>query len=163
MRFAKEKDYQTRRSAIAVENIEKAIGLDEKTIESLIDDVKQISKRQKLQYEKEILSDKMEKKYETGSQKIKTKEKLIKDEDLEMKAVETINQINRLERVMTIIEAAKFDAKRRASQQLLAAETWKNRLYRRGRGKAHTKSIKKIVRSITDIIKKSKSKRISTT
>ena len=127
--MAKEKEYETRRSAIAVENIEKAIGLDEKTIESLIDDVKQVSQRQQIEYENAILKDRKDEQESVGERKLKTEDKLLRDEELEGKAKETIDQINRLEKVMTIVEAAKFDAERRSSQQLQVAEAWKNRMY----------------------------------
>ena len=127
--MAKEKEYETRRSAIAVENIEKAIGLDEKTIESLIDDVKQVSQRQQIQYENAILKDRKDEAESVGEGKVETEDKLLRDEELEGKAKETVDQINRLEKVMTIVEAAKFDAQRRSSQQLQVAEAWKNRMY----------------------------------
>ena len=129
IRLAKEKEYETRRSAIAVENIEKAIGLDEKTIESLIDDVKQVSQRQQIQYENAILKDRKDEAESVGERKVETEDKLLRDEELEGKAKETVDQIDRLEKVMTIVEAAKFDAQRRSSQQLQVAEAWKNRMY----------------------------------
>jgi hypothetical protein len=126
--LAKEKDFETRRSAIAVENIEKAIGLDEKTIESLIDDVKQVSQRQAIQYENAILKDRKDEEEAEGERKVETEDKLLRDEELEGKAKETVDQINHLEKVMTVVEVAKFDAERRAGQQLQAAEAWKDRM-----------------------------------
>lgn len=129
VRVAKEKEYESRRSAIAVENIEKAIGLDEETIESLIDDVKRVSQRQQIEYENAILKDRKDEAESVGERKLETEDKLLRDEELEGKAKETVDQINRLEKVMTIVEAAKFDAQRRSSQQLQVAEAWKNRMY----------------------------------
>ena len=140
VRLAKEKDYETRKSAIAVENIEKAIGLDDQTIESLIDDVKQVSQRQTIQYENAVMKDKKEEEEAKGEGKLKTEEKLLRDEELEGKAKETVDQINRLEKVMTVVEAAKFDAQRRADQQLLAAEAWKDRMYGRAKKSKITKA-----------------------
>ncbi len=131
--MAKEKDYESRKSAIAVENIEKSIGLDEQTIESLIDDVKQVSQRQTIQYENAIMKDRKEEEEAQGERKLKTEEKLLRDEELEGKAKETVDQINRLEKVMTVVEAAKFDAQRRAGEQLQVAEAWKDRMYGRAK------------------------------
>lgn len=155
MRLAKQKEYESRRSAIAVENIEKAIGLDEQTIESLIDDVKRVSQRQAIEYENAILKDEKEEQEAVGERKVQTEDKLLRDEELEGKAKETIDQINRLEKVMTIVEAAKFDAQRRASQQLLAAEAWKDRMY----GRAKKSKIMKSPAVIKNIVKKEKHRR----
>ncbi|CAB4014441.1 Hypothetical predicted protein [Paramuricea clavata] len=162
VRLAKEKDFETRRSAIAVENIEKAIGLDEKTIESLIDDVKQVSQRQANQYENAILKDRKEEEEAKGERKVETEDKLLRDEELEGKAKETVDQINRLEKVMTVVEVAKFDAERRAGQQLQAAEAWKDRMNGRAKKSKIMKvpeknSVKKTARHILEnIIKKEK-------
>ena len=165
VRLAKEKDYETRKSAIAVENIEKAIGLDEQTIESLIDDVKQVSQRQTIQYENAVMNDKKEEEEAKGERKLKTEEKLLRDEELEGKAKETVDQINRLEKVMTVVEVAKFDAQRRAGQQLQAAEAWKDRMYGRAKKskimKAPAKNTaKKTARHILEnIIKREKERK----
>ncbi|XP_028404852.1 proline-rich extensin-like protein EPR1 [Dendronephthya gigantea] len=150
VRLAKEKDYETRRSSIAVENIEKAIGLDEKTIESLIDDVKQVSLRQTVQYENAVMKDKKEDEEAEGNKKVQTEDKLLRDEELENKAKETVDLINRLERVMTIIEVAKFDAQRRADTQLQVAEAWKDRIY----GRAKKSDIEKSPEKKKDSVKR---------
>ena len=124
--------------------------MDEKTIESLIDDVKQVSLRQTIQYENAIMKDKKEDETAVGNKKIHTEDKLLRDEELENKAKETVDLINRLERVMTIIEAAKFDAQRRASTQLLVAEAWKDRMY----GRAKKSDIEKSPEKEKDSVKK---------
>ena len=167
VRLAKEKDYETRKSAIAVENIEKAIGLDEQTIESLIDDVKQASQRQTIQYENAVMEDKKEEEEAKGEGKLKTEEKLLRDEELEGKAKETVDQINRLEKVMTVVEAAKFDAQRRAGQQLQVAEAWRDSMYGRAKKSKITKApekntAKKTARHILEsIIKREKERKNS--
>jgi hypothetical protein len=167
VRLAKEKDYETRKSAIAVENIEKAIGLDQQTIESLIDDVKQASQRQTIQYENAVMKDRKEEEVAKGEGKLKTEEKLLRDEELEGKAKETVDQINRLEKVMTVVEVAKFDAQRRAGQQLQAAEAWKDRMYGRAKKSKIMKapgknSAKKTARHILEnIIRRQKERKNS--
>ena len=153
--MAKEKEYETRKSAIAVENIEKEIGLDEKTIESLIDDVKQVSQRQEMKYENAILKDKKDEANAEGERKLETEDKLLRDEELEGKAKETVDQINRLEKVMTVVEAAKFDAQRRAGLQLQVAEAWKDRMYGRAKKSKITKpSEKSSAKRTSGILKK---------
>lgn len=161
--MAKEKDYETRKSAIAVENIEKAIGLDQSTIESLIDDVKRVSEGQKVRYEGAILKDRKEEQVAEGGKKADAEEKLLKDEELEEKAKETVDQINRLERVMTVVEAAKFDAQRRANQQLQVAEMWKSRMYGKAKKrdvirspKPQKNAIDKATKILKTIVKKEK-------
>lgn len=149
VRLAKEKDYETRKSSIAVENIEKAIGLDEQTIESLIDDVKSVSRRQEIRYHGAILNDKKEEESAEDDQKVEAEDRLLKDEELEGKARETINLINRLEKVLTVVEVAKFDAQRRANQQLEIAEIWKNRMYGKAK-KRDAKNSRKLVKKSID-------------
>lgn len=168
VRSAKEKDYEARKSSIAVENIEKAIGLDEQTIESLIDDVKSVSRRQEVRYHGAILNDKKEEESAVDDKKAEAEDRLLKDEELEGKAIETVNQINRLEKVLTVVEAAKFDAQRRANQRLQTAEIWKSRMYgkakkrdARNNRKIVKKSIDKASKVIRNILKKEKARKRS--
>lgn len=107
--------------------------MDAQTIESLIDDVKQVSQRQTIEYQNAILKDKKDEAQAQGEKKLETENKRLREEELEGKAKETVEQINRLEKVMTVVEAAKFDAQRRAAQQLQVAEAWKDRMYGRAK------------------------------
>ena len=111
--------------------------------------MKSVSRRQEIRYHGAILNDKKEEESAEDDRKGEAEDRLLKDEELEGKARETINQINRLEKVLTVVEAAKFDAQRRANQGLQTAEIWKSRMYGKAK-KRDAKNSRKLVKKSID-------------
>ncbi|WP_395241792.1 hypothetical protein, partial [Salmonella sp. s51933] len=103
-----------------------------------------------------ILNDRKEEELAEAGEKAEKEEKLLRDEELEGKAQETVDQITRLEKVMTVIEAAKYDAERRANEQLQIAEIWKSRMYGRAKKRSNIPSKDSVEQTSEENIRREK-------
>lgn len=141
MTEAYRKLHDSSRASAAVSKIEQAIGLSPETVKTLIGHVKKQAKNQILNYEQdakiekeEIIADKSRLQSEEESPNAegvkgklaKEEAKLSDDEQKEQVAKLKVNEIKRIEKILTIIEAAKFSALQRAKKKLSELKTGEN-------------------------------------
>ena len=124
--------HDTERASLAMSKIEEAIGLSPSSVKHIIDDIEKQAKQEENQYEDEMSKEKVEitkdkelLQSDEASQgddvKTKIKEdeaKLRSDIQKENAAKLEVGKIKKIEKILTIIEAAKYSAMQRAKKRI---------------------------------------------
>lgn len=122
----------TERASLAMSKIEEAIGLSPSSVKSIIDDIETRAKQEEKEYEDDMSKEKAKinkekallqsDEHETGDgAKTKIKEdeaKLRDDVRKENVAKSEVDKVKKIEKILTIIEAAKYSAMQRAKNKI---------------------------------------------
>ena len=122
----------TERASLAMSKIEEAIGLSPSSVKSIIDDIEARAKQEEKEYEDDMRKEKAEINKEkvvlqndehlTGDgakTKIKEEEAKLRDDiRKENVAKSEVDKVKKIEKILTIIEAAKYSAMQRAKNKI---------------------------------------------
>lgn len=133
------KVHDTKKAASVVQKIENTIGLSPPAVNHIIDDVESETKKEKMQFDQEIMNDEDEIQKDkklindegTNKEQVQKKieeekKKLDEDKKRDEVAKTKLASIKKIEKILTIIETAKYSALKRAKEHLLKIKTEKD-------------------------------------
>lgn len=124
--------HDSERASLAMSKIEEAIGLSPSSVKHIIDDIEKQAKQEENRYEDEMSKEKAEINKEKqllqndevpdgedAKKKVKEEEAKLRDDiKKENVAKQEVDKVKKIEKILTIIEAAKYSAMQRAKKKI---------------------------------------------